>query len=343
MAELLELSANIIDDNDRSKVDRHNPTDARVHELAPGIAMVTGFSHILSFATQGGLLLFDTSGQAYATRMRDALRRWRDDAVDSVVYTHGHADHVGGMQVFVEEAADRGRARPRIIGHRNVVPRFERYQLTHGYNATINARQFSPARKVASSDLVDFAAPAGKQRRFGPRHWHAPDTRFDDRLGLSVGGLALELRHDRGETDDHAWAWIPEHKAICSGDLFIWVFPNAGNPPEGAALSARMGHGAARDGRPGARAAIAGPRPADRWSRANRQGAWRHRAGTRALARAHPAHDERGRHTRSILGAVRMPVDLLDRPICSPSTTSPSSCAISGGCAAAGMTAIRRA
>ena len=33
MAELLELSANIIDDNDRSKVDRHNPTDARVHEL----------------------------------------------------------------------------------------------------------------------------------------------------------------------------------------------------------------------------------------------------------------------------------------------------------------------
>ena len=36
--------------------------------------------------------------------------------------------------------------------------------------------------------------------------------------------------HDRGEIDDHAWAWIPVKKAIFCGDLFIWVFPNAGNP-----------------------------------------------------------------------------------------------------------------
>ena len=34
----------------------------------------------------------------------------------------------------------------------------------------------------------------------------------------------------RGETDDHTWTWIPDRKAIFSGDLFIWMFPNAGNP-----------------------------------------------------------------------------------------------------------------
>ena len=38
------------------------------------------------------------------------------------------------------------------------------------------------------------------------------------------------MKHARGETDDHTWAWIPEHKAICAGDFFIWCFPNAGNP-----------------------------------------------------------------------------------------------------------------
>ena len=43
-------------------------------------------------------------------------------------------------------------------------------------------------------------------------------------------GAEIELNHARGETDDHTWAWIPKHKAICAGDFFIWAFPNAGNP-----------------------------------------------------------------------------------------------------------------
>ena len=36
--------------------------------------------------------------------------------------------------------------------------------------------------------------------------------------------------HARGETDDHTWAWLPEQRTACVGDLFIWNFPNAGNP-----------------------------------------------------------------------------------------------------------------
>ena len=47
---------------------------------------------------------------------------------------------------------------------------------------------------------------------------------------MNVGGLDIHLHHAIGETDDHTWAWIPKHKAICAGDFFIWNFPNAGNP-----------------------------------------------------------------------------------------------------------------
>ncbi len=36
--------------------------------------------------------------------------------------------------------------------------------------------------------------------------------------------------HARGETDDHTWVWIPELSTLCTGDLFIWNAPNAGNP-----------------------------------------------------------------------------------------------------------------
>jgi alkyl sulfatase BDS1-like metallo-beta-lactamase superfamily hydrolase len=49
-------------------------------------------------------------------------------------------------------------------------------------------------------------------------------------MSLNVGGLAVELHHAKGETDDHTWAWVPKHNAICAGDFFIWNFPNAGNP-----------------------------------------------------------------------------------------------------------------
>ncbi|MEM7020081.1 MAG: alkyl sulfatase dimerization domain-containing protein [Pseudomonadota bacterium] len=65
---------------------------------------------------------------------------------------------------------------------------------------------------------------------FLPRDAANPDVTYSERLDLSVGGLEIDLRHAVGETDDHTWAWIPEHKAICAGDFFIWNFPNAGNP-----------------------------------------------------------------------------------------------------------------
>jgi alkyl sulfatase BDS1-like metallo-beta-lactamase superfamily hydrolase len=57
-----------------------------------------------------------------------------------------------------------------------------------------------------------------------------PSLTYRDAMTLDVGGLRIELNHARGETDDHTWAWIARHKAICAGDFFIWSFPNAGNP-----------------------------------------------------------------------------------------------------------------
>ena len=42
--------------------------------------------------------------------------------------------------------------------------------------------------------------------------------------------MKLELHHARGETDDHTWVWVPSKKLLCTGDLFLWCCPNAGNP-----------------------------------------------------------------------------------------------------------------
>ncbi|MDO9127711.1 alkyl sulfatase dimerization domain-containing protein [Parvibaculum sp.] len=228
MADLLALSARYIDNDIYEGAGLVNRPTTELSEVAPGIALIEAFSHVVAFRTGDGLVLFDTSLEAFAGGVMKSLRGWTDEPVSHVCYTHGHADHVGGTGAVLCEACDRNRPRPQVIGHENVSPRFRRYELTNGYNFTINARQFAPATELRMGGGEPGGKPAA--RRFGPDPWVQPDTTFRDRMEFRAGDTRFELRHAIGETDDHLWAWVPEHKAICSGDFVTWVFPNAGNP-----------------------------------------------------------------------------------------------------------------
>lgn len=226
MADLLALSEAVLDGG--KGVNEVGPINRINHQLsvvADGIAVVEAFSHCVLFETDDGLLAFDASNVGGGARVVAAARRWRAARFNMLVFTHGHLDHVGGSGAFIADASERGDPRPQVVGHANVAKRFERYRLTAGYNRVINERQFGQFRRrgYAISD-----GPDGET--FLPETVPAPDVAYEDRHEFSVGGLAVELNHARGETDDHTWAWIPEHKAVCAGDFFIWNFPNAGNP-----------------------------------------------------------------------------------------------------------------
>lgn len=94
--------------------------------------------------------------------------------------------------------------------------------MTNGYNRIVNERQFGQFRRAG------YDIPSEPQ--FLPDSSPKPDATYSDHMAMTIGGVEIELRHAKGETDDHTWAWIPKHKAICAGDFFIWNFPNAGNP-----------------------------------------------------------------------------------------------------------------
>jgi alkyl sulfatase BDS1-like metallo-beta-lactamase superfamily hydrolase len=223
MADLLALSTGIIDGTmSTADVGPVNRINFQLSPVADGIAMVEAFSHCVLFETDDGLVAFDTSGVNGGKRVVEAIRGWRDTRFNSLVYTHGHLDHVGGCGAFMADAERAGSPRPQVIGHENVPRRFDRYHFTSGYNAIINQRQFGQfaRRGYQISDGNGFL-PEGTAR---------PDLMYRDQLDLTIGGLDIELKHAKGETDDHTWAWIPRHKAICAGDFFIWCFPNAGNP-----------------------------------------------------------------------------------------------------------------
>jgi len=219
MPDLLALSTRIIDEG-ISDIPVNRVTQ-ELSVLAEDLAVVESFSHVVAFDSGDGLVLFDTSGARTGQAVVDALRSWSDERFHSLLYTHGHVDHVGGAGAFVAHETKRGRARPRIVGHENVAARFARYRATNGYNLAINRRQFGG---LANLQILDGGA------RFLPKQSPAPELTFRDRMRMRVGDLDFELRHARGETDDHLWAWLPDRKIICAGDFFIWNFPNAGNP-----------------------------------------------------------------------------------------------------------------
>jgi len=63
-----------------------------------------------------------------------------------------------------------------------------------------------------------------------PRTYRYPDVEYENQLTLHIGGEEIQLFHDCGETDDATWVWMPKRSVICTGDLFLWTFPNCGNP-----------------------------------------------------------------------------------------------------------------
>jgi alkyl sulfatase BDS1-like metallo-beta-lactamase superfamily hydrolase len=182
-------------------------------EVAPDLVFLQGFANVSAVRSDDGLLLVDTGNYLSARQSFDGIRRIDPARVHTAVYTHGHVDHAFGLPPFLEEAEGRGWMAPRIVGHANVPGRFDRYRRTRGYNACINARQFSLSGALAWPERYDY-----------------PDVVYREDLRIEVGSFRFELHHALGETDDHTWIFWPERKVLFTGDQFIWVTPNAGNP-----------------------------------------------------------------------------------------------------------------
>jgi alkyl sulfatase BDS1-like metallo-beta-lactamase superfamily hydrolase len=192
----------------------HHPfaSSGGLAEVEPDVAFVDAFANSAAVATADGLVVVDTSGVFHAKQVHETIRTWSGKRLDTAIFTHGHIDHVFGVELYEQEARANGWQPPRVIAHEAIDARFDRYVMTAGYNAVINQRQFK--------------APGLKW----PVNYRRPDATYRDSMKIDVGGEGFELYHDRGETDDATWVWSPSRKVLFAGDMFIWASPNCGNP-----------------------------------------------------------------------------------------------------------------
>jgi glyoxylase-like metal-dependent hydrolase (beta-lactamase superfamily II) len=192
-------------------------------EVAERTYFASAFSNVTAFETDEGLVLIDSGVAEFAPVLAKMVRERTDMPVHTVVYTHGHVDHTAGVEEFLAEGQDK----PRVVAHENVEDRFERYAKTRGHNNVINARQFGG---TPSTDGIESGEGLeSDEGRFGEPEY-APDTLYRDSTVLTVGDLTFELHHGKGETDDHTWVYCRERDVLCTGDFFVSVAPNAGNP-----------------------------------------------------------------------------------------------------------------
>ncbi|MBX3189979.1 MAG: MBL fold metallo-hydrolase [Labilithrix sp.] len=175
---------------------------------APRTWFVPAFANVAVFETDEGLLLVDVGMRAFGPKIHASVREKTQAPLHTVVYTHGHVDHAFGLDAWLAEPA----GKPRIVAHRDVRTRFERYARMGELNARINQVQFA----VESLSW--------------PNEFFWPTEVYDDALTLELGGETFELRHTRGESDDATWVWVPGRKVLCTGDFWIGCAPNCGNP-----------------------------------------------------------------------------------------------------------------
>lgn len=131
------------------------------------------------------------------------------EPIKYIIYTHGHADHVGGAKVFLKDD-------PKILANIYLPDRFDRYKFLEPYRGLIAAMQFNIPAKSFGEGLKDYVYPT---------------ETFIGNYTFSLGNKTFECYTGRAETDDVVWVHIPEISTACIGDLMIGaMFPNVGNP-----------------------------------------------------------------------------------------------------------------
>lgn len=131
------------------------------------------------------------------------------EKIKFIIYTHGHADHVGGAKVFIAN-------NPEIIASKYLPERFDRYKFLEPYRNLIAGMQFNVPSTIF-----------GK----GVKNYIYPTKVFLGDYTFKLGKYTFELHTGRGETDDAVWVYIPELNTAIIGDFIMgpW-FPNIGNP-----------------------------------------------------------------------------------------------------------------
>jgi glyoxylase-like metal-dependent hydrolase (beta-lactamase superfamily II) len=166
--------------------------------------------------TDNGRVIVNT-GMGYEAphhkRVFDAIR---PGPTHYIITTQGHVDHLGGVDLFKEPGAVYVAQANNLACQADDARIRELRMRTAGIWFDMLG---TDARRIYKEN------PGVSMNQSEP----TPDLTFDERLGLTVDGLRIELIAAVGETTDSAVVWLPEHRTALISNLFGPLFPHFPN------------------------------------------------------------------------------------------------------------------
>jgi len=196
----------------------------KVHQVNDRIWVAVGYDISNSIMIEGdnGIIIVDTlSTYESAKKVLAEFRKITDKPVKTIIYTHGHLDHVHGTKAFLEEATDD----VVIVAHESLLDFYINENSVLGPIA-------STRTAYASGAFLPDDGPDRINLGVFPKFQHGtiafvpPTHTFSSELSLDISGVKMELAHVAGESSDQIYVWLPDDEALLIGDNVYAIFPN---------------------------------------------------------------------------------------------------------------------
>ena len=179
-------------------------------KVADGIYVSPGISNAYLLTTSDGDVAVNAGIHFEGARIRERFAPLRSGPLRVLVFTQGHADHIGGSADLVESETQ-------IIAQAN-------YPEVRGYWNRL-APFYGARTQVLWSSVL-----GGAGQMPPPPPDPAPDLLFQDRHAFDLGGRRFELlATPGGETTDALVVWLPEEGAVFTGNLTGPIFGHLPN------------------------------------------------------------------------------------------------------------------
>ena len=181
----------------------------------------------------GEITIIDTLGDRKS--VKEAIQRFRDKKIfpaegklpiRTIIYTHNHIDHIGGVKEFLHEASrpacleekaeNAGSDKPLNADSLDCVSIIGQEKIVDGVNntATVVGAAINPRSAYMYGNLLPegwlVTNGIGYSVEEGASNFVMPSRTFSDEMTLVSGGVTMEIIYVPSETDDELAVFIPD-------------------------------------------------------------------------------------------------------------------------------------
>jgi len=199
-----------------------------IYHLHDIFYLAVGYGVANSFMVRGNdsLIIIDTCENIEtASQILKDFRKYTDLPISTIIYTHNHLDHIGGVKAYVNKE-DVNAGKVKIYAHSTMMDGIRNMAANVGH--ILNRRSiYSFGLALKKGDDGHINDGIGPEIIIGTPTFIVPTDTFDSVLKLIVSGIRMELYYAPSETDNEIFIYFPDYELVQSADIIMGeTYPN---------------------------------------------------------------------------------------------------------------------